>query len=192
MERARERRVRVGSSSSRPMESRREWHRFFTPCAAARAAVAAVAAVVAVAAAVVAVVASPAGQLCNGRLGDRSLHSLARLKNLTRLNVSQNMSLTPAGLQHLGSLTRLRSLNLSLCNVTPESLEHLTSAYPMRSCVLASANPQPGGCAAGDTRKPYKPPPFPPPPNPASLPPCLPVSLVVYLNLNRVQSAMTQ
>lgn len=65
-------------------------------------------------------------QVCSGRLTDRGLYHLSRVKSLTRLNVSQNFGITAAGVRHVGTLTRLRSLNLSSCNITPSSLDSLT------------------------------------------------------------------
>ncbi|CAN0270825.1 unnamed protein product, partial [Ectocarpus fasciculatus] len=65
-------------------------------------------------------------EVCSGRLTDRGLYHLSRVKSLTRLNVSQNLGITAVGVRHVGTLTRLRSLNLSSCNITPSSLDSLT------------------------------------------------------------------
>ena len=50
------------------------------------------------------------------------------MRTLTRLNVSQNQGITAAGLRYIGSMTRLRELNLSSCSITPASLDSLAGA----------------------------------------------------------------
>ncbi|CAN0349148.1 unnamed protein product [Ectocarpus sp. 12 AP-2014] len=72
-------------------------------------------------------------EVCSGRLTDRGLYHLSRVKSLTRLNVSQNFGITAAGVRHVGTLTRLRSLNLSSCNITPSSLDSLTGLVNLES-----------------------------------------------------------
>ncbi|CAN0393926.1 unnamed protein product [Laminaria digitata] len=72
-------------------------------------------------------------EVCSGRLTDRSLYHLSRVKTLTRLNVSQNLGIAAAGVRHVGTMTRLRSLNLSGCNVTPASLDSLTGLVNLES-----------------------------------------------------------
>ncbi|CAN0208845.1 unnamed protein product [Pylaiella littoralis] len=72
-------------------------------------------------------------EVCSGRLTDRGLYHLSRVKSLTRLNVSQNLGVTAAGVRHVGTLTGLRALNLSSCSVTPASLDSLTDLVHLES-----------------------------------------------------------
>ncbi|CAN0159865.1 unnamed protein product [Ascophyllum nodosum] len=75
-------------------------------------------------------------EICSGRLTDRGLLHLSRVRTLTRLNVSQNQGITAAGLRYIGSMTRLRELNLSSCSITPASLDSLAGLVKLESLAV--------------------------------------------------------
>jgi hypothetical protein len=73
----------------------------------------------------------------NERVTDEWLQRLATVTTLRRLDVS-NCAIQGPGLEHVGKLTGLQELNLTLTPVTDHALQHLSGLTELRKLGLAS------------------------------------------------------
>lgn len=72
-------------------------------------------------------------------LGDVGLKSIGACTNIEELVISRNSRITDAGLAHLKSLSKLRSINLLETSVTAKGLLAL-KGLPLRSLLVSSTN----------------------------------------------------
>jgi hypothetical protein len=63
-------------------------------------------------------------------LTDAGLKEVAKLSNLTSLDISGNVELTDAGLKDICALKKLKSLTLGRCLMTPAGIDAARIALP--------------------------------------------------------------
>ena len=75
-------------------------------------------------------------QLWGTQVNEEGLREIAKLKNLTMLNIGNNRNITDAALEHIKDMNNLQVLNIGATSITDEGLRHVANLENLTSLTL--------------------------------------------------------